>query len=204
MAKLRVFACPSCGASLSVDEGTAATTKCQFCGNTVIVPEEIRGAARSASTGGLATGAPLKELGNLVRQGNKIAAIKLYRELFGGGLAEAQAAVDRLSMGQTVQVTYMGMPTTLVVDRSPTASVSGRPTVVQTVQPVQPVIIGGSPGRGLGCVMWSVLLTTAHCDHAAGHHRRAAAVPGNDGLGRRAAPGAWGNLDQRARDCGHH
>jgi DNA-binding beta-propeller fold protein YncE len=38
---LRVFNCPSCGASLSI-EGTDIQVRCQFCGNTVIVPEELR------------------------------------------------------------------------------------------------------------------------------------------------------------------
>lgn len=41
MPKIQVFACPSCGASLSVDEGEKQV-KCQFCGNTVIVPRELR------------------------------------------------------------------------------------------------------------------------------------------------------------------
>lgn len=42
MPKINVFACPSCGASLSVDDDGSATTVCQFCGNTVIIPEELR------------------------------------------------------------------------------------------------------------------------------------------------------------------
>jgi hypothetical protein len=181
MPKLNVFACPSCGASLSVD-GSAATTKCQFCGNTVIVPAEIRGQAAApgysaAAMGGIAQGAPLKELGNLIRAGNKLEAIKLYRELFGSGLVEAQSAVDRLALGQGVQVVYMGMPTTLLVDRSPNVSTTGGPTFMAGGQPfqpsqplapmapmpmqtVQPVIIGANPGRSLGCVVWMVLLTT--------------------------------------------
>jgi DNA-directed RNA polymerase subunit RPC12/RpoP len=38
---LRIFKCPSCGASLQApDEGT--TTVCQYCNNTVVVPEEMR------------------------------------------------------------------------------------------------------------------------------------------------------------------
>jgi hypothetical protein len=36
-----VFPCPNCGASQSVEEGTVST-QCQFCGNTVAVPEELR------------------------------------------------------------------------------------------------------------------------------------------------------------------
>lgn len=168
MPKLNVFACPSCGASLSVEEG-AATTKCQFCGNTVIVPEALRGQkaeAPAAGMSGIAQGAPLKELGNLIRAGNKIAAVKLYHQLFGGGLAEAQAAVDKLALGQGVPVVYMGMPTTLLVDRSPSASMSAGPTFMaggQPIQPmptVQPIMVGSNPTRSLGCVLWSIFLIT--------------------------------------------
>ncbi len=41
MPKIQVCACLSCGASLGVDEGEKQV-KCQFCGNTVIVPRELR------------------------------------------------------------------------------------------------------------------------------------------------------------------
>lgn len=44
------------------------------------------------------------ELGQLVRSGNKIAAIKLYRELFGTSLQEAKDAVERLERGKSVEV----------------------------------------------------------------------------------------------------
>jgi len=36
---IQVFKCPSCGASLSYEGGSAPTTTCQFCGATVEVPE---------------------------------------------------------------------------------------------------------------------------------------------------------------------
>ncbi len=41
MPNIQVFACPSCGATLAV-EGKEFEIKCQFCGNTVLVPEELR------------------------------------------------------------------------------------------------------------------------------------------------------------------
>lgn len=37
----KLFNCPSCGSSLSA-QGSAAEIKCPYCGNTVIVPEELR------------------------------------------------------------------------------------------------------------------------------------------------------------------
>jgi hypothetical protein len=48
----------------------------------------------------------LGELGQLIRGGNKIAAIKLYRELFGVGLKEAKDAVERLERGQPIEVMH--------------------------------------------------------------------------------------------------
>ncbi len=36
-----IFPCPNCGATQSVDEATVST-QCQFCGNTISVPENLR------------------------------------------------------------------------------------------------------------------------------------------------------------------
>lgn len=44
----------------------------------------------------------LKEILNLARSGNKITAIKIYRETFGVGLAEAKDAVERLERGESI------------------------------------------------------------------------------------------------------
>lgn len=41
MSETKTFNCPSCGAALTTT-GDAAEIKCQFCGNTVIVPPELR------------------------------------------------------------------------------------------------------------------------------------------------------------------
>jgi DNA-directed RNA polymerase subunit RPC12/RpoP len=45
MTEGKLFKCPSCGSALS-PQGDAAEIKCQYCGNTVIVPEELREPAR--------------------------------------------------------------------------------------------------------------------------------------------------------------
>ena len=42
MPEAKTFNCPTCGAALQVPEGGQADLKCSFCGNTVIVPEELR------------------------------------------------------------------------------------------------------------------------------------------------------------------
>jgi ribosomal protein L7/L12 len=43
-----------------------------------------------------------EEIQHLIAAGNKIAAIRLYRERYGGGLKEAKEAVDALAAGQPV------------------------------------------------------------------------------------------------------
>jgi LSD1 subclass zinc finger protein len=99
------FKCSSCGGPLQYDGGDI-TVRCEFCSNTVIVPEELR-----QSFGRPPSAVPfmdqmrnLKQMGQLIREGNKIQAIKLYRETFGVGLAEAKDAVEKLSSGHPVEV----------------------------------------------------------------------------------------------------
>ena len=53
MPEIQVFQCPSCGANLSYDGGSGTSFACQFCGTTVIVPEELR-----SKTPGMASDAP--------------------------------------------------------------------------------------------------------------------------------------------------
>ncbi|HEX8746319.1 MAG TPA: 6-bladed beta-propeller [Pyrinomonadaceae bacterium] len=108
------FKCPSCGAPLSLDN-PGATVRCHFCGNSVIVPESLRQpdaaaapphshAASPSLDNIVGQAARLGELGQLIRGGNKIAAIKLYRELFGSSLKDAKDAVERLERGQPIEV----------------------------------------------------------------------------------------------------
>ena len=106
--------CPSCGAPLQVETG-AATMRCHFCGNSVIVPEELREDSRTPQQQQssipilgniLGQADKFRQLGELVRSGNKIAAIKLYRELFGTNLRDAKEAIERLERGQSVEVMH--------------------------------------------------------------------------------------------------
>jgi sugar lactone lactonase YvrE len=92
---------------LEPPEGEAAM-KCPYCGNTVIVPESLRIPARRAyePTSGFAElgqfGEQMAEVVRLARSGQKISAIKLYREITGVGLAEAKDAVEALERGEAV------------------------------------------------------------------------------------------------------
>lgn len=99
------FKCPSCGGPLEYDGGDI-TIRCHYCTNFVIVPEELRSgpAFNPVSTPLPSQLANLAEIGRLIRAGNKIAAIKLYRETFGTGLKEAKDAVENLAAGRPVEV----------------------------------------------------------------------------------------------------
>lgn len=103
--------CSSCGAPLSF-ENAGATIRCPFCGNSTLAPEEIRAQKHEQPPqpagdffGNIVGQAGrFAELGQLIRSGNKIAAIKLYRELFGASLRDAKDAVERLERGQPIEV----------------------------------------------------------------------------------------------------
>jgi outer membrane protein assembly factor BamB len=89
-------------------DGRSETVRCEFCGSTIIVPETMRSGLSQA--GYMAGESPDKannihQVLELVRQGQKIEAIKLYRETFGVGLKEAKDIVDHLEMGQPTAIT---------------------------------------------------------------------------------------------------
>lgn len=103
--------CSTCAAPLDPKTG-ALKTECPYCGNILILPEELRGAIEkgghaagsfdSASDQGL----KLAEITRLLKSGNKIAAIKVYREAFGGGLKEAKEAVERIERGEPFTILH--------------------------------------------------------------------------------------------------
>ena len=76
---------------------------CDFCGSKVIMsPNDVRNETSFGFGELLGQAQKLKEVLRLARSGNKIAAIKLYRETFRVGLAEAKDAVERLEQGESV------------------------------------------------------------------------------------------------------
>ncbi|HEY0428068.1 MAG TPA: hypothetical protein VGC76_09835 [Pyrinomonadaceae bacterium] len=109
------FNCPSCSAPLEF-EGKVMQ-KCRFCGSSVIVPS---GAIQNSNAFGdfgemnfgdfsALKGKALKiaEIQHLLQSGNKIQAIKVFRETFGGGLKEAKNAVDAMERGESVDISGM-------------------------------------------------------------------------------------------------
>lgn len=103
---VKTFSCPSCGVTLQPD-GSKASIVCDYCGTTVIVPEELREAERqpaiSISINGVSVDtfnppgiSDLKmfEIVQLLRANQKIQAIKEYRQQTGAGLKESKDVID--------------------------------------------------------------------------------------------------------------
>ena len=102
----RTFNCASCSAPL--DFTGAVTQKCEHCGSTVIAPHEMfyAGNAVPFEDLGSLTGRALKiaEVQRLIHAGNKIEAIKVFREAFGTGLKEAKDAVEAIERGESLNI----------------------------------------------------------------------------------------------------
>ena len=131
----RSFNCASCSAPLEF-EGTP-TQKCRYCGSTVIAPTELFYSSSSAPFGDFSslTGKALKiaEIDQLIHDGKKIEAVKLFRETFGVGLAEAKEAVERMERGESVDISGMQVRGT-------------RPATAEDIEKVKKIgyTIGGS------------------------------------------------------------
>lgn len=98
------FKCASCSGPLEF-EGTSIQ-KCPFCGSTVIVPSEVFGnAAGAANEDPTGNAKKLAEIRGLLAKGQKLMAIKVFRETFGTGLKEAKDAVEALERGAGVDLT---------------------------------------------------------------------------------------------------
>lgn len=111
----QAFKCPSCGGPLDVDGGQDFTIRCPFCNTSVIVPEELRTdrppaepddspPAARPPTRTLGQIEEFAEIARLVRAGNKLQAIKLYRQVTGAGLAESKDAIDKIAGGGILEI----------------------------------------------------------------------------------------------------
>ena len=109
----KTFNCASCSAPLEF-EGTTIQ-KCRYCGSTVITPTDFFGAFGGTPHVDFSSlkGRALKiaEINELIRAGRTIEAIKVFRETFGVGLAEAKHAVERMIEGQSVDISGMKIVT---------------------------------------------------------------------------------------------
>lgn len=127
----QLFQCPSCNAPLEYD-GVKSLVGCPYCGNNVIVPETLR-PKQQASAGDDdrerredRVTYPRRDVLNVLqtvqhmaRHGQKVAAVRLYRDAFGVGLREARDAVDALEMGNTISPPPMAAPFGRVYKQNP-------------------------------------------------------------------------------------
>ena len=99
------FQCPACGAPLELPK-ESVSMHCPYCHHVVIVPETLRTvSSRSVYTPDATDTHHVQEILATARSGNKIGAIKQYRELTGVGLKEAKDAVEALMAGRPVEIT---------------------------------------------------------------------------------------------------
>lgn len=164
----RSFKCPSCAAPLEY-EGKPAQ-KCSFCSSTVIVDSEVQShfdERPDAGFGSLLQQAQrLKEVKRLVRAGNKIAAVKEYREIFGCGLAEAKEAVDNIEAGRPIMFTryQVGHPAEFKIPELKidprTAEAVKKVGVSAAIIGVVALVILGFVVAGIGFVMFNASSTT--------------------------------------------
>jgi hypothetical protein len=127
--------CPNCGAP--IDFAGSATTTCPFCNSHLALTDDGVKTASALNAGTPTVGAPSdrlepaasplgidpEQIRQLVRTGNKIGAIKLYREQTGAGLREAKDAVEAIERGEVpaVLIEPQQRPTTYVSRRANTS-----------------------------------------------------------------------------------
>jgi len=123
--------------------------KCRFCGCNAIVPSNVIqssnvfGGAGNIDFGDLSalTGKALKigEIQRLIQSGQKIYAIKLFRETFGVGLKEAKDAVDAMEEGKSIDISGMQVQTSSVNFQSNAQSLAEIQRLLQGGQKIEAI-----------------------------------------------------------------
>jgi DNA-directed RNA polymerase subunit RPC12/RpoP len=103
--------CPDCSAPLEYPANGGATMRCPYCSSTVILPGAVQaGPAPSPFDTGAGRGPTggqsvhVAEVIRALRAGNKIEAIRLYRQYFNVDLAAAKNAVEKYASQQQIGV----------------------------------------------------------------------------------------------------
>lgn len=152
---LQQLHCPACNAPLEYD-GKATSLHCPYCDTQIIVPSGWREAPTSDTpallaaemTAALDVAQVTQQMLDLIRRNNKIAAIKLYREKFGGTLQAAKTAVETLEREHQLSI---GQLQVTAAATSPTPP-AYRGTVYDLHQPTR---------RQTGCLFLVILLLVA-------------------------------------------
>lgn len=111
------FNCASCSAPLEFDG--EMLQKCEHCGSTVIAPSELFYSMSRTPFVDMSAlkGRALKiaEIRQLIHDGKKIEAIKVFREAFGTGLKEAKDAVEAIERGESIDISGFRVQTSTPV-----------------------------------------------------------------------------------------
>ena len=171
-----IFPCPNCGANQSVNDDETST-KCQFCGNTISVPENLRPKApppapaaypdmsgpKTFSIGGAGSlpgmaGLPgmfmnmdinkLRAMAMAARNGDKAEAARLYQETFGVSPEDAMQAAELMSQHHPVVLSQMQFNTPNVIQMGSQPPM----TTISAPTPIynlpSPPVPGGNPRAG--------------------------------------------------------
>lgn len=163
---IETFHCPNCHAALEADPTSHQTTvRCPFCNTTVIVPEALRPSAPVTGSNPDQSQA-LSEVISLLHTGNKIGAIKRFRETFNVGLKEAKEAVEKLERREVLDLSQFSRPAlassgapAMVVTPTPATGTRGRARFVTCLVVAIVALIGLSiliPLAG-GVAIWRVV-----------------------------------------------
>jgi hypothetical protein len=132
--------CPNCGAPVDFAGGTRAT--CSFCRSQLHLSDDGVKAASVLTdlleSQPVARGVDVDSIRQLMQDGKKIEAIKLYREQTGVGLKEARDAVEAIERGATPDL------------RPPLPNPSGQTVTSTAYRP--PRQNPSSPGFLFGCL----------------------------------------------------
>jgi len=99
------FKCPSCGAPIEIRGAGERTVKCPFCGEPAPVPENLLSPNGGQATGGvfempqmgsLGAAVEMAQVMKQIKLGNKIEAIKVYRQMFPVSLQVAKTQVEAI------------------------------------------------------------------------------------------------------------
>lgn len=143
MSQSQTFHCPSCHAALDYKPGDGVLVRCDYCNNSVIVPENLRTEAATSYPAGSSArnlAAQIEQIMSLVRASKKEEAIALYHSQFPSSLSQAKKVIDLLEQGQGVSVGQVTVQTTSRPNRS-------------FVTPVKPKQVYAT-----GCWTWLVFL----------------------------------------------
>ncbi len=100
-----IFQCPSCKRNLQYEGGDSLFQICRHCRGKIIVPSQVvhqqedEHNARRRQNPLQKLNPQLSQIQNELKSGNKINAIKIFRETYGTDLRSAKEAIDTMEYG---------------------------------------------------------------------------------------------------------